>query len=144
MRAGMPKGTNKMGRCEFLLMSYCQFPVGISLSGKVSILATKKLFRQQVVLCQFGEPLPPVVGGLVVARIAIQPRQTGSNELTHATQRRRRFAAIYPACLLDARRRALDDLGEFRDGIGADVLAMQPEGASSICERGWCHWWWWW
>jgi hypothetical protein len=77
-----------------------------------------------------------------MARIAIQPRQTGSNELAHASQRRRRFAAIYPACLLDARRRALDDLGEFRDGIGADVLAMQPEGAGFICERGWCHWWW--
>ena len=140
----MPQGHSQKRGDVMLAFSYWPFRRGISLSGKVSILATKKLRRQQVVLCQFGQPLPPVVSGFVVACIAIQPRQTGSNELAHATQRRWRVAAIYPACFFDARRRALDDLGEFRDGIGADVFAMQPEGAGSICERGWCHWWWWW
>ena len=77
-------------------------------------------------LCKFGQPLPPVVGGFVLLGVWIQPRQTGSNELAHASQRRRRFAAIYPARFLDARRRALNDLASSATASGPMYLRCSP------------------
>jgi len=110
-------------------------------AGKGFLVGGSCSWRQDSAVDDFAEPFAPVVGGLVMVRLSVKYSQTGSDELAHALERRRRLAAIFPACFRYAREWRLDNLGEFSDGIRADVFAMQPELASAICEGGGCHAW---